>query len=354
MKEQENMTSMERVLTALSHQEPDRVPLFLLFSMYGAKILKMSIEDYFSKAENVVRGQLRMREQFQHDCYYTFYYASIEIEAWGGKTIFLEEGPPNAAAPFIKSLDQIDSLTVPVLQECFALQRVLQTTSLLKQHARDEVPIIGVVMSPFSLPVMQMGFDKYIELLYFHREKFDALMRINEAFCIEWANAQLAAGATAICYFDPLASPDMISRQLFLETGYQVAKRTVENIKGPTALHFASGRGLAVLEDLFDTGIGAVAVSSEENLKKIKEECKNKITVLGNLNGISMRQWTKEETFAYVKQTIADAAQGGGFILTDNHGEIPWQVPEEVLHWVSEAVAKYGRYPLKWVKNDVR
>jgi uroporphyrinogen decarboxylase len=25
----------------------------------------------------------------------------------------------------------------------------------------DSVPIIGVVISPFSLPVMQMGFDAY-------------------------------------------------------------------------------------------------------------------------------------------------------------------------------------------------
>ena len=30
------MTSLERVMTALAHREPDRTPLFLLFSHYGA------------------------------------------------------------------------------------------------------------------------------------------------------------------------------------------------------------------------------------------------------------------------------------------------------------------------------
>jgi len=33
------MTSLERVLTTLGHNEPDRVPLFLLLTMHGAKEL---------------------------------------------------------------------------------------------------------------------------------------------------------------------------------------------------------------------------------------------------------------------------------------------------------------------------
>ncbi|MCU7940961.1 MAG: hypothetical protein KZQ64_08975 [gamma proteobacterium symbiont of Bathyaustriella thionipta] len=31
------MTSLQRTLTTLSHKEPDRVPLFLLLSITGAK-----------------------------------------------------------------------------------------------------------------------------------------------------------------------------------------------------------------------------------------------------------------------------------------------------------------------------
>lgn len=56
------MTSMERVLTALSHQEPDRVPLLLLFSLYGARELEMSIKDYFMDPELVVKTQLMLQK----------------------------------------------------------------------------------------------------------------------------------------------------------------------------------------------------------------------------------------------------------------------------------------------------
>ena len=39
----EKMTSMQRVLATLSHNEPDRVPIFFLFTMHGANELGFSI-----------------------------------------------------------------------------------------------------------------------------------------------------------------------------------------------------------------------------------------------------------------------------------------------------------------------
>lgn len=133
--------------------------------------------------------------------------------------IFTEDGPPNSGEPVIKSFDQIAKLTVPGVKNSLPLQRVLETTRQIYQTVKGETPIIGVVMSPFSLPVMQLGFEKYLELLYFRKDEFNSLMKINEEFCVSWANAQLEAGATAICYFDPLASPTIIERDSYLKTG---------------------------------------------------------------------------------------------------------------------------------------
>ena len=91
------MTSLERTMAAVNHQEPDRVPLFLFLSLYGAKELQIPVKDYFSKAENIVKAQLRMRNKYKNDCIYTFSYAPIEVEAFGGEVIFVEDGPPNSA-----------------------------------------------------------------------------------------------------------------------------------------------------------------------------------------------------------------------------------------------------------------
>ena len=338
------MTSLERVLTALGHQEPDRVPLFLLLTMHGAKELGMGLKEYFSRAENVIEGQVRLLKKYEHDCYYSFFYAPVEIQAWGGEVVFHDNGPANSGEPFIKNTAQIKTLEPPIISEVPVLQEILKTIHSLNEKAAGEVPVLGVAISPFSVPVMQMGFEAYLELIYNEKELFDHLMAVNEQFCVEWSNAQLAAGATAICYFDPVSSPTIIPRELYLRTGFQVASRTIARLKGPTATHMASGRAFPIVNDLAQTGTGAVGVSSDEDLGALKQSCREKLSVIGNLNGLDMIHWNREEAAMNVKDAIDAAAAGGGFILSDNHGEIPYQVPDEVLLAISDAVRTYGSY----------
>lgn len=345
------MNSLERVLTTLNHREPDRVPLFLLFTMHGAKETGLSIEDYFSRGEHVARGQLKLLEKYQHDCLYNFYYAPLEVEAMGGQVIYTDNGPPNTGMPVIRNAKDIEKFVVPDVASCACLEKVLTSARLLKAAVKDDVPIVGVVMSPFSLPVMQMGFDRYIELIYESPDLFWRLMEINEKFCADWANAQLAAGTTAICYFDPVSSPTIIPRELYLKTGFEVARRTIARINGPTATHLASGRTLAIAEDMAATGTAIMGVSSLESLAGIKSVCRKRLTLLGNLNGIEMRRWTPQQAEDAVKEAIAAAGPGGGFILSDNHGEIPFQVPDAVLQAISRAVRRWGKYPLGWIED---
>ncbi|MDZ4163760.1 MAG: uroporphyrinogen decarboxylase family protein [Smithellaceae bacterium] len=275
-----------------------------------------------------------------------FFYASLEIEAWGGEVIYAEDGPPNSGQPFLQNPELIPRMKPPEIKKTPCLARVLKATRLMKARVGDDCPIIGVVMSPFSRPVMQMGFDHYLDLLMERPDLFQSLMQVNEIFCVAWANAQLEAGATAICYFDPLSSPTIIPGELYLRTGFEVAKRTIGQIKGPTATHMASGRVLPIIEDVIKTGTAVVGVSYLENLAEIKAACRGRISLLGNLNGIEMRRWGAREAENNVRQAIAQAGSGGGFILSDNHGEIPWQVSDEVLLAIADAVRRWGCYPL--------
>jgi uroporphyrinogen decarboxylase len=340
------MTSLERVLTTLSHREPDRVPLFLLTTMHGAKELGMTIEKYFSRAENVAKGQLGLRAKYGHDCLYAFFHASLELEAFGGETIFRTDGPPTAGEPVIKQPEDIRSLGVPEVSKCAPLLKVLEAIRLLKARVGMEAPIIGVVMSPVSLPIMQMGFEGWLDLMYERPELVDRLIAINEAFCVAWANAQLAAGATAICYFDPASSSTIVSPEQYLKYGYQIARRVLPQINGPTATHFASGRCLPIVQDVAKTGTAVIGVSVDEDLAVVKNEVRGRVSIMGNLNGIEMRRWSAAQAEEEVKKAIGKAGPGGGFILTDNHGEIPFQVPDDILMAIADAARTWGRYPI--------
>ncbi len=286
-----------------------------------------------------------MQARFGHDFLIGFQYAALELEAWGGETVFAENGPPNTAGPIVRRAEEIRSLKPPKPEDSPGLRRALEAIGLMKAR-RPSVPILGVALSPFSFPAIQLGLALYFETLYERPDLLDALVRINEEFCAAWANAQLRAGATVICYFDPCASPTVTPPELSRKFAFPAARRTLARIRGPAATHFASGRCACVLDDLCATGTRGIGVSALDDLSAVKAECRGRLVVIGNLNALDMPGWNAARAQAAVQRALACAAPGGGFVLSDNHGEIPWQVPEEVLANVAEAAHRWGAYPL--------
>ncbi len=347
-----SMTSMERVLCTLRHQEPDRVPVFLQVSMHGARELGMGLREYFRRGEHVAEGQRRLRAKYAHDSYYAFLYAAIEHEAFGGEALFSEDGPVNAGAPVILRRRDIFDLEVPDIGSASGLQETLKAIRLLKDTAAGEVPVLGVVMSPFSLPVMLMGFPAYLDLLHDDQEGFERLMAVTTAFSVEWARAQFDAGATAITYFDPLSAADITDSVLFERTGCAVTSATIPRLGGPTALHLGSGRVLDRMEWYCRTGAVALGVGAFEDLASLKRQATARVALLGNLNGIRLASASPQSAAQETEQCIRVAAAGGGFILSDGHGEIPWQVAEEVLMAVMETARTAGRYPIQGLANE--
>ncbi|MGC8493061.1 MAG: uroporphyrinogen decarboxylase family protein [Syntrophobacteraceae bacterium] len=290
-----------------------------------------------------------MFARYGHDALLGIFYAALEMEAWGSETIFREDGPPNSGPPIVSKPEDITKLAPPCVERSPRLLEALKTIGLLRQKVGESAPIVGMVISPFSAPVMQLGFGPYLDVLYERRDLFDRLMAVNEQFCVAWANAQLTAGANLIVYFDPVSSPAMIPRKTYLETGFQVARRVIPRIRGNVLAHFASANSLPILGEVARTGAAAVSVSAFEDLAEAKAACRDKLVVVGNLNAVAMRTWTESQAVSAVKEAIARAGPGGGYLLSDNHGEIPWQVSEEILMAVSDAVRTWGRYPLDWV-----
>ena len=349
-----SMTAAERLATAMAHREPDRVPRLLPAVMQGAREVGLAIEDYFADPAAVAEGQWRICQRYRNDALLGVMYGAVDAEAWGGQVVYRGDGPPNAGSPTIRNAADIARLEPPRVADTPCLQKVLDLIRRLHARAGGAIPVMGSVISPFSLPVMQMGFEDYLLLLHEQPEHFERLMAVNEAFCVEWANAQLAAGASAIGYADPVSSPDIVPRELYLKTGHRVATRMMSRIRGAVATSFASARCLPVLEDVMATGTVAVGASVTEDLARVKSICRGRLTVMGNLNAIEMRHWSAQEAERRTREAIAKAGPGGGFVLSDNHGEIPWQVPDAVLMAVAESADRWGRYPLTWVSPDVK
>jgi len=342
------MTSLERLLKTLGHQEPDRVPLFLLLTLHGAKELGLSIRDYFSKPENVVEGQLRLGQKYQNDCIYTFFYAPIETEALGGELTWSESGPPDSGEPLFRNIEKIKQLKVPDVRSNNVLQKVIKATEALHKEVGNKIPIIGAVTSPFSLPVRQIGLDNYLEVMQTRKDLFRHLIKVNQEYCVTFANMQLDAGATVICYFDTLVPKTRLPEETYLNAGFRIAQQTISKIKGPVATYFAPEIIPDIIDTIVKTGAVIAGTSSFEDIGLMKKACKGRLTVMGNLNSREMHTWDVTKTKQTVQDIIRKAASGGGFILSDDTGEIPFQISEETLMTISETTQTFGQYPIRY------
>lgn len=343
-------TAADRVGAALAHREGDRVPFFLAVTLHPARAFGLALEDYFASAEAVVEGQLRMLATLGHDAVTSWLYAAAEVEAFGGTTLFRRDGPPNAGAPPLTTTASVARLVTPDPLQVPALVRSLAVARNLRARLGAEVPLFGGMVGPFSLPVLQLGFERYLDWLLDAPEMLRRLWRINEAWCIAWGTAQLEAGASAVAISEPLLSPTLMARKLVREEALPMLRRVREGLRGAAAISSASAPMGALLPDLVDLGFMGLAPSCSDSLAAAKAHCRGKQTVMGGLNGLAMSHWTAQDAEAAVKDALRAAGPGGGFVLAEHHGEIPWNVPEDVLLAVGEAVRRWGAYPLDWIE----
>lgn len=348
------ITPAQRIERTFAGKETDRIPFFLPATFYPAKLMGLSIQEYFSRPEHIVEGQLGFREVIGHDGFCSFTHVAAHMEAWGGETIYFKDGPPNCGAPVISSLEEVERLQPPSIEQSPALLNILKMTALLKKAGQGDVPIFGGVVSPFSMPIVQLGFERYLDMILDRPDLLERLLKINQAFCVDWANAQLAAGASAIAYVDPMASADLIPPEFFAKVGLPAAQETIKKIKGPTAYGLAGARVVPVIPYLNKSGVVKIDISAMDDLTEAKRLAAPDMVIGGNLNGISMCYWTEQEAEAAVKKAIAGGGPGGRFVLSEHHGELPWRVPMKILTTVAQAVQQWGTFPLNWVDGHVR
>ncbi|MBN1425424.1 hypothetical protein JXA88_12795 [Candidatus Fermentibacteria bacterium] len=353
------MTSRERVLTALRHGEPDRVPIFDF--IYSRRLFKEVIgripESY--NAEDVT------------DCCRRVGYDMVPIP-FGGVAGFVEPGggdtfrdewgttykkdpqawPIDAPVAFpLRGRSDWKNYTVP---DPSIPTRLRQVTTAVRLAQASDMAVAGIVRGPFSATWLLFGFETFATLLYDDPDFIDDVLTAITDFFIEGARRMVQTGVDAVFFADdygssesPLISPWHFERHILPQVGRLV--RAVRDMGAPVIMH-SDGHIRPLLSGLLRAGIDAyhpIERRAGMDLGELKRAYGQRLCLLGNVdNTTTLVTGSPKAVQVETLECLRTAGPGGGYILASDHS-IKDDVPNENVFALYEAGRRWGRYPLK-------
>jgi uroporphyrinogen decarboxylase len=383
------LTPRERVLTAIAHEEPDRVPIVIgVSNATGIKMapyreLKQLIgvtapddylydwpelgtaaidEETMRRLHSDVRGVLdlepgwvlqRNREREPHSDY---------VNSWGSGAKEIKPGEwfpmvePLAAATEVA---EIDEYPWPDMDDPSRVAHVAEQAARL---AEGQYAVIATpwLLFPLERAFAMQGMETFLMNMALHPDFAEELLLKIAELCkrlmIHFLDA-LAGNADIIKIGDDLGtqqsllmSPDMYRRVL-----KPIHAEFIQLIKDHTSakvLFHSCGDIYPLLDDLVEIGIDILnpvqtSAGQLSDLQRLKSRYGKKLTFCGAIDTHRvLNQGTPEEVRAEVDRVIQTLGPGGGYLAGAVH-TIMNDVPAHNILAMVDAIEELGRYPLK-------
>ena len=341
------ITSTDRLVAAANGKILDHIPVFCNLLDQGARELGLSIEEYFSKGENVAEAQLRMLKKFGHDNVWSLFYVGKEAELLGCKKIrFAQDGPPNVEDYVIKSYDDIARLRVPDdISTHPAFAESAKCLAILKREVGGKVPICAYITASMSLPALLMSMEKWLELLMIGDPALrDMLLEKCSDFIRKEIAAYREAGADVIVYADPYGSTDIIPMRLFKELSLKWMKRDLEPGGLGGVVYYVGGARLNTVADevIREVGISVFYPGPLDDIAESMRIIDNRALCAAVINDIKLLDWTPEEVRTEVKRIVQSGLQVGKKLFFGTV-VMPYGIPDENIKAMIDAAKEYGQ-----------
>ena len=374
------MTSRERFLTALDHEEPDRVPLDL-----GSMMSTIAVEPYRQLKKYLgMKGKIRtfvrdhvepdeeILKEFGIDTRYVRLRAprSWKMKLLSDNSYFDEWGvrwkKPSSSLYFDPVGPPLADVDIQDLEK-YPFPNPLDPgrTKGLSEEARylyQNTPYAIVANAPgagiFETAWMLRGFEKLLEDFINNPEFAKALLEkvtgILKGIYGEFLRA-VGEYIQVVMVSDDLGMEDglMISPRLYRELIKPLHKELWSFIKEKTEAYLffhSCGSVYKLIPDIIELGVdilNPVQVSAKDmESHRLKEEFGDRLSFWGGVDTQHILPYgSLEDVEREVKRRIKDLAPGGGYILTAVHN-IQWGVKPENICRMYEAAGEYGTYPV--------
>lgn len=244
-----------------------------------------------------------------------------------------------------KALDKRSFFKMPAMAG-----RVL---SDIQRENRGRLFTFGMISTGLFETIWQMmGFERFAVAVRRERQFVDRLVKFLEDYICMTVEVMADAGMPGFLYSDdlayksgPMVNPKLL-RELF-EDSYRRFVETAHALGMKTMIHSCGNISelLPWIADCGFDGVNPLEPTAGVNLAAAKQSVGDRICLMGNIDVTHILvDADKDEVFEEVRQAIADAGKGGGYILAPDHDHAAMSV--ERMRWMVEACREYGRYPL--------
>ena len=345
-------SNVNRLLTALNHQEPDRVPHIELWVTSQAvyeyvleRKLGYTIGDAAEGGQSITpEDDVEFAQRQGED-------AVLCNCNWRPNNVFrlAEDGTRHYVDGEIKTWADLEGKLDPppsLDDQLRHLERYLKTAQ------GTGVGVIANLTSFFDSAMLAIGVTDSLYMFYDNRPLVEKLMDIL------LAHQEMVMQAVVDRFGDDLAlvmvnddighnSGLLIGPKMFLQIFPHRMKRLIAPAKehGLKVLMHTDGKLDGILPILYEVGINADhPVEPESNdIVEVKKQWAGKMALIGNVHTPLLAYGSKDEIDAKVKEYCTKLGPGGGWVCGSSTSIMDGIPPENFVAMI-QAVHRYGRY----------
>jgi len=338
------MTSRERVLTALSRRQPDRVPYCELGVDRSLAQRLMGWGAPASQASNLEANAYTVEEAKALAAFLKLDNLSYVLrapvyahkEAGQDGRLFYGDG-------LIRTEADLDRLQLPDPTDDALYAGAATFLEQTGEYSAWFVTRIGIFPTMLSL-----GTENFCLALYDNRPFVEAVL---DRY-VDW----IVVVAERVCRmgFDVFASTDdmafntdpFFSPAVFRDLVLPRYRRVAEQITLPWFIH-SDGNILPFVDDLLSVGVIGLHPNEKGavDIREVKRTYGDRACVLGNVDLNLLGMGSPDAVDREVHDLIRDVGPGGGYIVTSGNSLAAYVKPENCIA-LSNAVQRYGKYPL--------
>ena len=361
------MNGCERILTALSHEIPDRVPLYI-HGINEAPIIGIGIRigadvpevNEFHAMDDIDKMKLVDALFLVHEAYGVDGFTSFEIgheqeidarhvrDDWGIVYTRSPHGIPVASGHPLPDGSALTAYTAPEPDRAHLL-----LLDLARNRFGGQKALFWLMRGTFVRSWRLVGMENYMLKLYSDPAFLHEIAEMTLDYSLAQLDLLAEAGLDVLVVEDDIASTHalLISPDHFEEFvspyNRQIVKKAHE--LGLKVVRHSDGNLWQIMDILLDTGydgLNPLEPQADMGLKKVKAYCGDRICLLGNIDCQELLpNGTAEAVDLAVKQAIDDAAAQGGLIICSSNSLHPAVNPDNCIA-MFEATKKYGKYSL--------